>query len=102
MVKQAKTCTIAVNNTLTKFNVKKKPEKNPLSIKKLCTSHEGVPANKTFAELFQIETLKACKKPFTRNAKEGTNIAAHTGEISNKKKLGQRPKPSAGTRSRPM
>ena len=66
---------------LTKFNSKKEETKEESAFyKRLVTSHGGVPANKTFGEMFQIETLKAYKKPFTRNAEEGTT---HNGEILN-------------------
>ena len=67
---------------LTNFNSKKKETREESSFyKHLTTSHGGVPANQTFAELFQIEILKAYKKTFTINAKEGTYIATHTEKL---------------------
>ena len=73
---------------LTKFNSKKKETKEkPAFYTHLVTSHVGGPANKTFAELFQIETLKEYMKPITRNAEEGTFIDTHKGEIIIKKKV---------------
>ena len=34
-------------------------------------------------DLFEIEIIKAYKKPFIRNVEEGTFIANHNGEILN-------------------
>ena len=43
----------------------------------------GVPGNKEFWDLFEIEIIKAYKQPFTRNIEDGTFIANHDGEILN-------------------
>ena len=43
----------------------------------------GVPGNKEFGDLFEIEIIKAYKQPFTRNIEDGTFIANHDGEILN-------------------
>ena len=47
--------------------------------------HGGVPVNEEFMYLFEIEIIKAYKKPFIRNVEEGTFIAYHNGEIVNLK-----------------
>ena len=47
----------------------------------MTTVHGGVPENKVFGDLFEDVTLKAYKKPFTRNIEEGTKIANHKGEV---------------------
>ena len=71
---------------VTKFNSKKAATREESAFYiHLLTMHGGVPENKSFGEMFEIIILKAYKKPFTRNAEEGTFIANHKGEILNSK-----------------
>ena len=71
---------------VTKFNSKKAATREESAFyKHLLTMHGGVPENKSFGEMFEIIMIKAYKKPFTRNAEEGTFIANHKGEILNSK-----------------
>ena len=45
--------------------------------------HGGVPVNKEFIDLFEMQNSQCLKKPFIRNIEEGTFIANHNGEILN-------------------
>ena len=40
---------------------------------------------KKFSDYFEVEILKAYKKPFTRLVEEGTYISSHGGELLNSK-----------------
>ena len=40
---------------------------------------------KKFSDYFEVEILKAYKKPFTRLVEEGTYISSHRGELLNSK-----------------
>ena len=53
--------------------------------KHLVNTHGGVTAGKTFSDYFEIQILKAYKKPFTRLVEEGTYISSHKGELLNSK-----------------
>ena len=53
--------------------------------KHMTTVHGGVYENNYFGDFFEIVTIKAYKKPFTRNVEEGTYIANHEGEVINSK-----------------
>ena len=52
-------------------------------IKHLENSHGGRSEEKPFSDYFDIEILKAYKKPFTKYVEEHTNIASHKGEVLN-------------------
>ena len=53
--------------------------------KHVVNTHGGKSDNKTFSDYFQIDILKAYKKPFTRPVEEGTYITSHKGELLNSK-----------------
>ena len=48
-------------------------------------SHGGKADYKNFSDYFEIQILKAYKKPFTRLVEEGTYISSHKGELLNSK-----------------
>ena len=48
-------------------------------------THGGKSADKNFSDYFEIQILKAYKKPFTRLVEEGTYISSHKGELLNSK-----------------
>ena len=69
-----------------KFN--SKSEKTRLEsafYKHLVTAHDGKDPEKKFSDYFEVEILKAYKKPFTRLVEEGTYISSHQGELLNSK-----------------
>ena len=48
-------------------------------------SHGGMSDGKKFSDYFEIQILKAYKKPFTMLVEEGTFISNHKGELLNSK-----------------
>ena len=48
-------------------------------------SHGGKDEDKSFSDYFEIQILKAYKKPFTMLVEEGTYISSHKGELLNSK-----------------
>ena len=48
-------------------------------------SHGGMFDDKKFSDYFEIQILKAYKKPFTMLVEEGTFISNHKGELLNSK-----------------
>ena len=48
-------------------------------------SHGGKDADKNFSDYFEVQILKAFRKPFTRLVEEGTLISNHEGELLNSK-----------------
>ena len=53
--------------------------------KHLMNSHGGKSDDKNFSDYFEIQILKAYKKPFTMLVEEGTYISNHKGELLNSK-----------------
>lgn len=53
--------------------------------KHLVNSHGGKDEDKNFSDYFEIQVLKAYRKPFTRLVEEGTFISSHEGELLNSK-----------------
>ena len=51
----------------------------------LMNSHGGMFDDKKFSDYFEIQILKAYKKPFTMLVEEGTYISSHKGELLNSK-----------------
>ena len=51
----------------------------------MVNSHGGKSDDKNFSDYFEIQILKAYKKPFTRLVEEGTYITSHRGELLNSK-----------------
>ena len=49
------------------------------------TAHGGKDPKKKSSDYFEVEILKAYKKPFTRLVEEGTYISSHQGELLNSK-----------------
>ena len=49
------------------------------------TAHGERDPEKKFSDYFEVEILKAYKKPFTRLVEEGTYISSHRGELLNSK-----------------
>ena len=71
---------------ISKFSSKtKKVQTESAFFKHLQSKHEGIALGKTFAAYFQIEVLKAYRKPYTRDVEEGTYICSHEGDILNSK-----------------
>ena len=69
-----------------KFNSKsEKTRAESAFYKHLANSHGGKAADKNFSDYFEIQILKAYKKPFTRLVEEGTFISSHKGELFNSK-----------------
>ena len=48
-------------------------------------SDVDVDVDKNFSDYFEIQILKAYRKPFTRLVEEGTFISSHEGELLNSK-----------------
>ena len=48
-------------------------------------AHGGKDPEKKFSDYFEVDILKAYKKPFTRLVEEGTYISSHQGELLNSK-----------------
>ena len=53
--------------------------------KHLVSSHGGKDPEKNFSDYFEVQILKAYRKPFTRLVEEGTFISNHEGELLNSK-----------------
>ena len=71
---------------VSKFNSKSEKIRSESAFyKHLLNTHGGKSNSKTFSDYFQIEILKAYKKPFTRLVEEGTYITSHKGELLNSK-----------------
>ena len=51
----------------------------------IMNSHGGKSDDKNFSDYFEIQILKAYKKPFTMLVEEGTYISNHKGELLNSK-----------------
>ena len=78
---------------VSKFNSKVQAKREESAFyKHMETTHGGIQPNQTFGDLFDIKVLKAYKKPFTRNAEEGTYIANHNGELLNSKSEWHQPR----------
>ena len=71
---------------VSKFNSKsEKIRAESAFYKHLMNTHGGKSADKNFSDYFEIQILKAYKKPFTRLVEEGTFISSHRGELLNSK-----------------
>ena len=71
---------------VSKFNSKSEKIRSESAFyKHLMNSHGGISDGKTFSDYFEIQILKAYKKPFTRLVEEGTYISSHKGELLNSK-----------------
>ena len=71
---------------VSKFNSKsEKIRAESAFFKHLMNSHGGKSAAKSFSDYFEIQILKAYKKPFTMLVEEGTYISSHKGELLNSK-----------------
>ena len=71
---------------VTKFNSKSvKIREESAFYKHLVSTHGGKAADKNFSDYFEIQILKAYKKPLTRLVEEGTYISSHKGELLNSK-----------------
>ena len=69
-----------------KFNSKsEKTRAESPFYKHLVNSHEGKDPDKKFSDYFEVQILKAYRKPFTRLVEEGTFISNHEGELLNSK-----------------
>ena len=71
---------------VSKFNSKseKLRSESPF-FKHLMNTHGGKDDDKEFSDYFEVQILKAYKKPFTRLVEEGTFITSHRGELLNSK-----------------
>ena len=71
---------------VSKFNSKsEKIRAESAFYKHVLNTHGGISDSETFADYFEIQILKAYKKPFTRLVEEGTFITSHKGELLNSK-----------------
>ena len=71
---------------VSKFNSKsEKLRAESAFFKHLMNSHGGKSDGKNFSDYFEIQILKAYKKPFTMLVEEGTFISNHKGELLNSK-----------------
>ena len=71
---------------VSKFNSKsEKIRAESAFFKHLMNSHGGMFDDKKFSDYFEIQILKAYKKPFTMLVEEGTYISNHKGELLNSK-----------------
>ena len=69
-----------------KFNSKNEKTRSESAFyKHLVTAHGGKDPEKKISDYFEVEILKAYKKPFTRLVEEGTFISSHQGELLNSK-----------------
>ena len=69
-----------------KFNSKSAKTRSESAFHKhLVTAHGERDPEKTFSDYYEVEILKAYKKPFTRLVEEGTYISSHRGELLNSK-----------------
>ena len=70
----------------TKFNSKSAKTRSESAFHKhLMTGHGDRDPEKNFSDYYEVEILKAYKKPFTRLVEEGTFISSHRGELLNSK-----------------
>ena len=71
---------------ISKFNSKsRKFQQESACLKHLENSHGGRAQAKQLSEYFDINVLKAYRKPFTKSVEEGTFIANHNGNLLNPK-----------------
>ena len=71
---------------MSKFNSKsEKIRAESAFYKHVLNTHGGVSDGEAFSDFFEIQILKAYKKPFTRLVEEGTFITSHEGELLNSK-----------------
>ena len=76
-----------------KFNSKSEKTRSESAFyKHLVNSHGGKCDDMNFSDYFEIQILKAYKKPFTRLVEEGTFITSHRGELLNSKNEWHQPK----------
>ena len=78
---------------VSKFNSKTaKTREESAFFKHLMNSHGGKDDDKEFDDYFEVNILKAYKKPFTMCVEEGTYITNHQGELLNSKSEWHQPK----------
>ena len=78
---------------VSKFNSKTaKTREESAFFKHLMNSHGGKDDDKEFDDYFEVNILKAYKKPFTMFVEEGTYIVNHQGKILNSKSEWHQPK----------
>ena len=71
---------------VSKFNSKSEKIRSESAFyKHLVNTHGGKSDDKHFSDYYEIQILKAYKKPFTRLVEEGTYITSHRGELLNSK-----------------
>ena len=71
---------------VSKFNSKSEKTRSESPFyKHLSNTHGGKDDRKEFEDYFEVQILKAYKKPFTRLIEEGTFITSHKGELLNSK-----------------
>ena len=71
---------------VSKFNSKSEKTRSESPFyKHLSNTHGGKDDRKEFEDYFEVQILKAYKKPFTRLIEEGTFITSHRGELLNSK-----------------
>ena len=71
---------------VTKFNSKSEKIRSESAFyKHLVNSHGGKSPEKNFSDYFEVQIMKAYRKPFTRLVEEGTFISSHKGELLNSK-----------------
>ena len=71
---------------VSKFNSKSEKTRSESPFyKHLSNTHGGKDDRKEFEDYFEVQILKAYKKPFTRLIEEGTVITSHKGELLNSK-----------------
>ena len=69
---------------VSKFNSKSEKTRSESPFyKHLSNTHGGKDDRKEFEDYFEVQILKAYKKPFTRLIEEGTFITSHKGELLN-------------------
>ena len=69
-----------------KFNSKNAKTRSESAFHKhLVTAHGDRDPEKNFSDYYEVDILKAYKKPFTRLVEEGTFISSHRGELLNSK-----------------
>ena len=86
MGNRQKICTAEQKSTSQNSTAKvKKIRAESAFFKHLMNSHGGKSDGKNFSDYFEIQILKAYKKPFTMLVEEGTYISNHKGELLNSK-----------------
>ena len=79
-------CIAGSKEHVSKFNSKsEKIRAESAFYKHLVNSHGGKDPEKNFSDYFEVQILKAYRKPFTRLVEEGTFISSHEGELLNSK-----------------